>query len=206
MEIIKDCMLFNGKSAQIEIPYIDNIQHSDFTKYGYHAYTTIKESAVNRHINLSDVKQYGYGGIYAPYSGQILYLHKDSNRTYTIVCSIDNVQGFMISGLLLSSKPSIDEGDMIGVGQLIGKYSIPNGTIDISYITFNPSKWPVRVYDTTYYKHDPMKLIIGELELNGIYGSQVNYDNISIESDTPHEIQTVFEDSELEPWHDVSQA
>ncbi len=77
-------------------------------------------------------------------------------------------------------ESAVGIGDLIMTGQLLGK---AQKYVTIEYATNEKSKWPVRISDTEYYKHNPIGVITGEIELPDIS---------VIKEDTDISTQTIF--------------
>ena len=132
--------------------------------------------------------------VHVPYTSQILdvgqysvALSDRSSETvdmYSVILLIDNSQCYQIKNLV--ELGTYKMGDTLDIGQLLGYYW-NNHYVVASYMDTIESHWPVRILDTQYYKQDPTSLLDGTLELVISARKYTQYEDVSVESDTPHE-------------------
>ena len=113
------------------------------------------------------------GLVTSPCEGTIIYIEKSKYKNrYSMTIYIDDSQAIMFDNLCYIFY-GLEEGSKIFVGDKIGLYYVPAGNakdivpyLIFSYATNIPSKIPVRVWDMTYYKHNPMDKLYQTIESN----------------------------------------
>lgn len=113
------------------------------------------------------------GLVTSPCEGTIIYIEKSRYKDrYSMTIYIDDSQAIMFDNLCYIFY-GLEEGSKIFEGDRIGLYYVPNGNakatvpyLIFSYATNIPSKVPVRIWDMTYYKHNPMDKLEEMIESN----------------------------------------
>lgn len=113
------------------------------------------------------------GLVTSPCEGTIIYIEKSRYKDrYSMTIYIDDSQAIMFDNLCYIFY-GLEEGSKIFEGDRIGLYYTPTGNaknivpyLIFSYATNIPSKVPVRVWDMTYYKHNPMDKLAEMIESN----------------------------------------
>lgn len=100
--------------------------------------------------------------VYSQFPGQVAYVGQDlGNYCVAVMYNVSNY--FMYKHL---KSVNVSEGDRVDTSQLLG---VANKYVHVDYLTLVTSKWPVRIYNSTYYKHDPTTI------LTEGYESLINY-------------------------------
>lgn len=142
-DVIKDCPI-TLSTASIVMPFIDDVKSKEYKKYGgYHTGIDIKAEEV-----------------YANCHCVVIYVGYNTEDKNVVVIQYDVNTAFRFANLL---SVNVEEGTPIETGTLIG---IADEFVHFEYWNRQESEWIARASKETYYKHDPIEYVKGNVEFN----------------------------------------
>jgi len=164
-----------GQTSEVLKFHVDSNKDPLYTSYrGYHT-----------GVDLSGSK------VYSLFPGVVVHTNKDEYK-YSCIISFDSCNYFMYSNL---KSLNVKRGDVVDTSQLIGEC---DKFVHVDYLTLEQTKWPVRIGQVTFYKHDPLKYI------SEGYGDLINYyavkadDTVAVypsDDELPPQVLAEFTDS-----------
>ena len=122
--------------------------------------------------------------IYSISQGLIIDIGKNLDGTYIVTVQY-GADTWIRYGNLLSvdceEVQSLSPGDPIGITY--------NHSVSLEYCTLSPSKYPVRLQDTIYYKHDPITLLYMEGSIFSIPQSTTDLDEFFAGLEQHYQVQ-----------------
>lgn len=158
MTTILNCKITNT-STQIRLPYIDDITTTYLLGSGYH-------SGIDLYADT----------IYSICPCVCTYVGYDDQDKNVIIVQYDASTSFRYANL---KDVSVEPGDIIESGQELGH---ADKFVHFEYLNRQPSKWCVRVGHESYYKHDPISYVMGEVKFNDL-SQYTTYDAINVDID-----------------------
>lgn len=151
----------------IVFPYIDSIQSKQYLEYSQlHSGVDVQTSEV-----------------YSRCTGVLLHIGKEQRGTYTLTVQYNSTMCLRYRGIT-EHRSTVN--DIVVAGQLLG-YCKQYVHLECLTTIQAESIWPVRIYDTTWWKHDPTPAIDGTLGFDNML-----YRDAELPVDP--QLQTVFEE------------
>lgn len=145
MDRIENCILTNLRNPVLLKPFIDDVKSTSYRVYkGYHPGADVKGTEC-----------------YAICHCVCTYVGFNQSEKHIVVLQYDHNISFRYTNL---TSVEVHLGDLVTQESKIGdcyQYVHIEALDDLS-----KSKWPVRVMDRTYWKHDPLPYLNGSFEFD----------------------------------------
>lgn len=154
-------------TTKVIMPYIDDVNSKLYSEYH------------QLHSGL-DIKTYN---VYSRCTGSVLHIGKSQNGLFTITIQYNSTMCLRYGHM---SNHYLAVGNVVVAGELLGECL---NYVHYECITTSKTNsiWPVRLYDGTWWKHDPTPTIDGSIGFDNSLYHEVTY---AVDPD----MQTVFEE------------
>ena len=107
--------------------------------------------------------------VYSPFPGTVVYIGKDMQKHYTVIIQYNQTHAVAfqnMKSLVVKSGEIVDSYHEVGA---------PDEFVHVEYLsTENPNRFKVMLTGQTFYKHDPIDLLLNGYESWLDYGSEVS--------------------------------
>lgn len=134
--IISNCVVTQSNATVLK-EYVDSKTNPLYRKYnGFHTGVDLRTKEV---YNLCP--------------SNVVYVGQDSNKTYTVILQYNRANSVSYSNL---KQVIVEPGQFIDYARKLGDCK---DYVHVEYLSDTKSEWPVRIGESTLYKHNPTSIL-----------------------------------------------